>query len=58
MMSTEIIQETKTEKLTGAKIFLECLREEGVDEIFGYPGGVILNIYDELYNCDFIKHIS
>ena len=56
MMSTEIIQETKTEKLTGAKIFLECLREEGVDEIFGYPGGVILNIYDELYNCDFIKH--
>ena len=55
-MSTEIIQETKTEKLTGAKIFLECLREEGVDEIFGYPGGVILNIYDELYNCDFIKH--
>ena len=56
MMSTEIMQETKTEKLTGAKIFLECLREEGVDEIFGYPGGVILNIYDELYNCDFIKH--
>lgn len=55
-MSTEIMQETKTEKLTGAKIFLECLREEGVDEIFGYPGGVILNIYDELYNCDFIKH--
>ncbi|HIZ29053.1 MAG TPA: biosynthetic-type acetolactate synthase large subunit [Candidatus Adamsella sp.] len=50
------MQETKTEKLTGAKIFLECLREEGVDEIFGYPGGVILNIYDELYNCDFIKH--
>ena len=33
-MSTEIIQETKTEKLTGAKIFLECLREEEVDEIF------------------------
>lgn len=55
-MSTEMIQDTKTEKLTGAKIFLECLREEGVDEIFGYPGGVILNIYDELYSCDFIKH--
>ncbi|MCD7879533.1 MAG: biosynthetic-type acetolactate synthase large subunit [Candidatus Gastranaerophilales bacterium] len=46
----------KTEKLTGARIFLECLKEEGVDKIFGYPGGVILHIYDELYKCDFIKH--
>lgn len=46
----------KTEKMSGAKIFLECLRKEGVDKIFGYPGGVILHIYDELYSCDFIKH--
>ena len=38
----------KTEKMSGAKIFLECLRKEGVDKIFGYPGGVILHIYDEL----------
>ncbi|MGM9993852.1 MAG: biosynthetic-type acetolactate synthase large subunit [Candidatus Avigastranaerophilus sp.] len=49
-------QMNKTEKISGAKIFLECLKEEGVDKIFGYPGGVILHIYDELYNCDFIKH--
>lgn len=50
--------ETKvnSEKLTGAQIFLECLRKEGVDKIFGYPGGVILSIYEALYSCDFIKH--
>ncbi len=51
---TTIKNETK--KLTGAQIFLECLKKEGVDEIFGYPGGVILSIYEALYNCDFIKH--
>ncbi len=49
-------QMNRTEKMTGAKIFLECLKEEGVDKIFGYPGGSILHIYDELYRCDFIKH--
>ena len=49
-------QTTKIEKMTGARIFLECLRKEGVDKIFGYPGGSILHIYDELYKCDFIKH--
>lgn len=48
--------ETKTEKLTGAQIFLECLKAEGVNEIFGYPGGVILTIYEALYNCPEIKH--
>lgn len=48
--------DTTTNKLTGAQIFLECLRKEGVDEIFGYPGGVILTIYEALYSCDFIKH--
>ncbi len=53
-MTTE--QLIKTEKMTGARMFLECLRKEGVDKIFGYPGGVILHIYDELYKCDFIKH--
>lgn len=51
---TTIKNETK--KITGAQIFLECLKKEGVDEIFGYPGGVILSIYEALYNCDFIKH--
>ncbi len=49
-------QTIKSEKMNGARMFLECLRKEGVDKIFGYPGGVILHIYDELYKCDFIKH--
>lgn len=42
--------------LTGAQIFIECLKKEGVEEIFGYPGGVILHIYNEFYNCKEIKH--
>lgn len=37
-------------QLTGAKILMECLLEQGVDTVFGYPGGTILNVYDELYN--------
>ena len=45
-------------QLTGAQIVIECLKEQGVDTIFGYPGGAILNVYDELYkNSDKIKHI-
>lgn len=45
-------------KLTGAQIVIEALVEQGVDTIFGYPGGAILNIYDELYkNQNRIKHI-
>ena len=42
-------------QLTGDQIVLECLKEQGVDTVFGYPGGAILNIYDELYkqNKDF-----
>lgn len=36
-------------KLTGAEIIVECLKEQGVDTIFGYPGGAILNVYDALY---------
>jgi acetolactate synthase-1/2/3 large subunit len=44
-------------KLTGADILVECLKEQGVDTIFGYPGGYVLNIYDSLYNhTDEIKH--
>jgi acetolactate synthase-1/2/3 large subunit len=44
--------------LTGSQILVECLKEQGVDTIFGYPGGAILNIYDELYrHQDEIKHI-
>ncbi len=45
-------------KMTGARIVIECLAEQGVDTVFGYPGGTILNIYDELYkNSDRITHI-
>ena len=44
-------------QMTGAKILLECLLEQGVDSVFGYPGGTILNVYDEIYNYgDKIKH--
>lgn len=43
--------------LTGSEIVVECLKEQGVDTVFGYPGGTILNIYDALYNHSEIKHI-
>ena len=45
-------------QLTGSQIVIECLKEQGVDTIFGYPGGAILNIYDELYrHQDEIRHV-
>ena len=45
-------------QMTGAKILMECLLEQGVDTIFGYPGGTILNVYDELYRYrGKIRHI-
>lgn len=45
-------------QLTGAQIVIECLKEQGVDTVFGYPGGAILNVYDELYkHRDEIKHV-
>ena len=44
-------------KMTGADIVIQCLLEQGVDTVFGYPGGAILNVYDALYkNRDKIKH--
>lgn len=43
-------------KLTGSKILLECLQREGVDTIFGYPGGAVINIYDDLFDSP-IRHI-
>lgn len=43
--------------MTGAQIFIECLREQGVDIIFGYPGGAVLPIYDALYDVKDIRHI-
>lgn len=45
-------------QLTGAEIVIECLKEQGVDTVFGYPGGTILNIYDALYiHSDEIRHV-
>lgn len=45
-------------QLTGAEIVVECLKEQGVDTVFGYPGGTILNVYDALYkHSDEIRHI-
>jgi len=44
-------------KMNGARILLECLRKEGVDTVFGYPGGTVINIYDELFSCKDIRHI-
>ena len=45
-------------QLNGSQIIVECLKEQGVDTVFGYPGGAILNVYDELYHHqDEIHHI-
>ncbi|MCR4802409.1 MAG: acetolactate synthase large subunit, partial [Lachnospiraceae bacterium] len=45
-------------QLNGSQIIVECLKEQGVDTVFGYPGGAILNVYDELYrHQDEIRHI-
>jgi len=43
--------------LTGAEITIRCLQEEGVEFVFGYPGGAILPIYDEIFKQDKFKHI-
>ena len=43
--------------LNGSEIIIECLKEQGVDTVFGYPGGAILNLYDELYKHQEIHHV-
>src|SRR5258708_11747675 len=47
----------KTSTLTGAEIVVRCLQEEGVEYVFGYPGGAVLFIYDELFKQDKVKHV-
>jgi acetolactate synthase I/II/III large subunit len=47
----------KPAAITGAEIFVRCLQEEGVEVVFGYPGGAVLHIYDALYRQDRIAHI-
>ncbi len=44
-------------ELTGAEIFTSCLRDEGVEYLFGYPGGAVLHIYDALFRQDAVKHV-
>src|SRR3990172_4518007 len=47
----------KTEQLTGAEIVVRCLQEEGVECVFGYPGGAVLYIYDALFKQDKVRHV-
>ncbi len=51
------LTEAQTTELTGAEIVSRCLAEEGIELIFGYPGGAVLPIYDELFKQDKVKHI-
>ena len=44
-------------ELTGAEIVIRCLQAEGVEYVFGYPGGAVLFIYDELFKQDKVKHV-
>ena len=44
-------------QLNCSQIIIECLKEQGVDTVFGYPGGAILNVYDELYKHPEIRHV-
>src|SRR5437016_6740170 len=47
----------KASTLTGAEIVVRCLQAEGVEYVFGYPGGAVLFIYDELFKQDKVKHV-
>jgi acetolactate synthase-1/2/3 large subunit len=49
--------DTHTEQLTGAEIVVRCLEEEGVEHVFGYPGGAVLYIYDAIFKQDRFQHI-
>src|SRR5258707_13844361 len=52
-----LMDRIKTTALTGAEIVVRCLQEEGVEYVFGYPGGAVLFIYDELFKQDKVKHV-
>jgi acetolactate synthase-1/2/3 large subunit len=52
---TEISGDTR--ELSGAEIVVKCLQEEGVEYVFGYPGGAVLFIYDELFKQDKVRHV-
>src|SRR5215210_3157617 len=46
-----------SQEITGAEIVVRCLQEEGVQHVFGYPGGAVLYIYDAIFNQDKFQHI-
>jgi len=48
---------SKGQIMTGAEIFFECLKREKVEHIFGFPGGAVLKLYEQLYDVDFLQHI-
>ncbi len=50
-------KEKSSMEITGAEIVVRCLQEEGVEVVFGYPGGAVLNIYDEIYKQDKFQHV-
>jgi acetolactate synthase I/II/III large subunit len=52
-----VMDRVKGVELTGAEIVVRCLQEEGVEYVFGYPGGAVLFIYDELFKQDKVKHV-
>ena len=49
--------DNNNEKFTGAEIFVKCLEAEGIELVFGYPGGAVLHIYDELHKQNEVSHI-
>jgi acetolactate synthase, large subunit, biosynthetic type len=51
-----VVEKMSTETISGARIVLECLHRLGVKDIFGYPGGAVIPIYDEIYKYDKINH--
>jgi acetolactate synthase-1/2/3 large subunit len=56
-MRAKMNEDRKVEMMTGAKILVNCLAQEGVKHVFGYPGGVVLHIYDEIFKQDKVQHI-
>jgi acetolactate synthase-1/2/3 large subunit len=56
-MTVKTKQKTETRLMTGAEIVITALREQGVEVMFGYPGGAVLPIYDALFAADDIRHI-
>ena len=51
-----MVEKMSTETISGARIVLECLHRLGVKDIFGYPGGAVIPIYDEIYKYNKINH--